>query len=146
MVNQVNEEQEAKAKIIWDDFNLESKNQEWIATIFACISPLTNYVLTATNLTNSGIAADDDWRTQVEHYNMTMTPILTSIYNKALEKNPHLTVNDFIDLHEFPRFQFHPQEMNAKIGSALPHFGMLLFFNLLFLAGAWVSFMKYDVR
>jgi ABC-type transport system involved in multi-copper enzyme maturation permease subunit len=146
MVNQINEGQEAKAKMFWDDFEQQSRKQEWIATIFACVSPLPNYVLAATNLTNSGIGTDDDWKTQVEHYNESMTPILTSIYNKALEKNPQLTVNDFIDLHEFPRFQYHPQDLTEKAAMAFPNFGMLLFFNLLFLVGAWVSFMRYDVR
>ena len=28
----------------------------------------------------------------------------------------------------------------------LPHAAALVFFNLLFLAGAWVSFLRYDVR
>ncbi len=146
MVNQINADQQAKANVILSDFEARSKFQENIATIVASVSPLADFTLAATDLTDAGIAADNRWQDQVKNYYDTMDPILMSIYNKAIEKNPKLTVNDFIDLHDLPRFQYLPEPLSSKSAAALPWLGMLAFYNLLFMAGAWIGFMRYDVR
>ncbi len=146
MVNQINDVQNAKAAALYNDFNERSKYQEKLATIFTSVSPLGNYVFIASDLAEAGIQADNYWQEQREEYFTTMNPILTSIYKDALKLNPRLTVNDFIDLRNFPRFHYQPVPLNERGEAALPHSGVLAFFNILFLAGAWASFMKYDVR
>ena len=146
MVNQVNVDQQAKVSILQKDFEERSKFQEKIATVVACISPLANYDLAATDLADAGIGADDHWKAEVKNYYNTMDPILMSIYNKAIKNNPQLTVNDFIDLHDLPRFQHQSVGSYEKITMVLPYIGMLIFYNLLFIIGAWISFLKYDVR
>ncbi|MFI5250913.1 MAG: ABC transporter permease [Bacteroidota bacterium] len=146
MVDEVNAKQKEKADAIRKEFIVKSKFQEKLAGMLASVSPLPNFVFIATDLTDTGIQDDADWKTQSEQYFTDMNPKLMAIYNKAVEKNPALTVNDFLDLREFPRFQRQPIKLSDKIDSTLPHFGVLAFFNLLFLAGAFVSFLRYDAR
>ena len=146
VVNQVNADQQAKADVITKDFESKSKHQEKIATAVASISPLADYTLAATTLTDAGIEGDNHWQDEVKQYYDAMNPILMKIYNDAIAKNPKLTVNDFIDLHGLPRFQYHPEQLSVRADTALPYIGMLIFYNLLFLIVGWVSFLRYDVR
>jgi len=146
MVNQVNETQQAKSTLLYKDFEVRSHYQEKIAATVASISPYGNYVFIVSDLTETGIQADNHWQSQRENYFTSMNPILMSIYNDAVKKNPRFSVNDFLDLRGFPRFTYQPVPLWDKVDSSLPQVGVLVFFNILFLAGAWMSFMKYDVR
>jgi len=51
-----------------------------------------------------------------------------------------------IDLRELPEFTFEPPDASVAIGASLPDLGLLLLFNIVFFAGAFVAFLKYDVR
>ncbi|MGD8377512.1 MAG: ABC transporter permease [Acidobacteriota bacterium] len=51
-----------------------------------------------------------------------------------------------IDLAELPEFVFEPQPVRKVLQGSLLDLSLLAFFNLLFFAGAFVSFLRYDVR
>jgi len=146
MVRQVNEQQQGKIKLVREQFDQRSKYQESLATLFASVSPLSNYVFAATNLADAGTQADDEWDAQKERFEGIVGPILNKKYEDEIKKNPAFSHNDFIDMRGVPRFQFQWPRMTDKLESVLPHAGILVFFNLLFVAGSWISFLRYDVR
>jgi ABC-type transport system involved in multi-copper enzyme maturation permease subunit len=146
MVREVNTSQQEKVKQVRHEFEQRSKHQEWLATVFASTSPLADYVFMAADLAEVGIQADDEWDKQQEQFNATLAPILEKKYDDEIKKNPAFSYNDFIDMRDVPRFQFQSPRMMDKLEAALPHLGVLALFNLLFLVGAWVSFLRYDVR
>jgi len=45
-----------------------------------------------------------------------------------------------------PRFEFREERLTARVLAALPMFGLLAGFGLVFFALAYVSFIRYDVR
>lgn len=51
-----------------------------------------------------------------------------------------------IDVTELPEFRYVPPGFRDVAGAALPDLGLLVFFNLVFFAGGYGAFMRYDVR
>jgi hypothetical protein len=146
MVEAVNAEQRAKADKIKQEFDTRSKHQEKLAAVFASISPLSNYVFAATDLTDAGIHREDNWQIQVAAWYAALDPYLKAKTQREMEKNPATTFNDYLDLRDRPRFQYQPPTISERIDLVLPRLGILVFFNALFFTGALVSFLKYDVR
>ena len=146
LVGEVNREQGAKADKIISVFNQRSKYQEKLATIFASVSPFSNFLFIATDVTGTGIDGENHWQKQAALYLGMFTNYVEGQYQKEKQKNPALTVNDYLELRDRPRFQYQPQPFAEKLGPTLPQFGLLVFFNLIFFVGAFVSFLKYDAR
>ncbi len=146
MVSQVNREQREKADKISETFVERSKYQERFATIFASVSPFANFVFIATDATETGIDGENRWNNQAGTYGSELKRYANAKYQKEKEKNPAFGYNDYLDFRDRARFQYQPQSVAERIESVLPQFGLLVFFNLLFLAIAFVSFVRYDVR
>ena len=51
-----------------------------------------------------------------------------------------------IDPSEIPTYAYEKEEVGDALINALPDMGILLFFNFLFIIGAFVSFNRYDAR
>lgn len=146
MIKQVNKEQGEKADKITETFVERSKYQERFATIFASVSPFANFVFIATDATETGIDGENRWNNKAGTYGNALKRYADAKYQKEKEKNPAFGYNDYLDFRDRPRFQYQPQSVAERIELVLPQFGLLVFFNLLFLAIAFVSFVRYDVR
>jgi len=132
---------------IQEDFNRESQYQEKLATMFASVSPLANYVFVATDLADAGIQADNRWQEQLAiWWGGTLTSYLNGKIDNLSRNNSAFSYVDHVDLSDHPRLQYQPEGIGEKIGRILPHAGVLILFNLIFLAGAFASFLRYDVR
>jgi len=55
-------------------------------------------------------------------------------------------MNSFIDLSDRPRFSYKEEPLKDRLAAVLPYWGVLIFFNVVFFAGAFVGFIRYDVR
>ena len=51
-----------------------------------------------------------------------------------------------IDPYELPLYNYEEASTSELINGALPDIGILIMFNLVFFAGAFIAFLKYDVR
>ena len=51
-----------------------------------------------------------------------------------------------IDPAELPAFVFNPPSLNSILRAGVFDLSLLAFFNLLFFSGAFVAFLRYDVR
>jgi hypothetical protein len=47
---------------------------------------------------------------------------------------------------ELPQFVYQPPPVQSVIESTAVDFGILVLFNLVFFAGAFAAFMRFDVR
>ncbi len=65
--------------------------------------------------------------------------IFMRIGNDGEEEKP-------IDAKELPPFVYSNPPLGETVQAALFDIGLLGFFNLIFFAGAFVRFLKYDVR
>jgi ABC-type transport system involved in multi-copper enzyme maturation permease subunit len=146
IIKQVNNEQQEKARKMSETFVERSRHQENLAMILTSISPYSNFVFIATDITETGIAGENYWGRQAGQYNSEMGKYAESRYQEELKRNPAYDFNDYLDLRERPRFQYRPSGIEDRIEAAFPQFGILLLFSVLFLAGALMSFQEYDVR
>jgi len=120
--------------------------QEELARIFASFSPFSNYVFIATDLTETGINADDHWESLSSSYEKELGSFTSKKYESEKQKNPAFTSNDYLDLRDRPRFHYKPPGIVERADLVVLPFGLLLGFVVLFLGAAVVSFLKYDVR
>jgi hypothetical protein len=51
-----------------------------------------------------------------------------------------------INPREIPEFLYQPPELSSVIREALPDMAILMIFNLIFFSGAFLSFLRYDLR
>ncbi len=146
MIVQVNKEQQQQANKIQDDFANRSSYQEKLARIFASFSPFSNYVFIATDLTETGIDADDRWGSLASAYTTEIQSFTDKKYESEKQKNPAFTSDDYLDLKDRPRFHYQPPGIVERFALVSLPFELLMGFVFLFLAAAVVSFLKYDVR
>lgn len=142
----VNREQRAKAEKIGTDFQRRSDRQENLARIFTSASPFSNFVFIATDLTETGIAADAHWERQSAEYSNALSVYADGKYRREMEKNPAYSFNDYLDLRDRPRFQYVPAGLAERLEPDLLQAGILLAFNFIFFMFAFASFQRYDVR
>jgi len=146
MMADVNREQRAKAEKINADFRERSNRQESLARAITSASPVSDFVFVATDLAETGIAAEAAWRRQLNEYDGALGQLADARYRRALEQNPAFSVNDYIDLRDRPRFREAHADLPARLAPDAPQWGILLAFNALFFMLALAGFQRYDVR
>ena len=146
LIASVNKEQQVKADKIEADFQKRSDAQEDLARVFTSASPYSNFVFIATDLTETGIAAEARWRKQAEEYKRALGSVADAKYKKEMEKNPAYSFNDYLDLRDRPRFHYEPASLAVRIGPNLVQWGILALFVLVFFTIAYTRFQRYDVR
>jgi hypothetical protein len=66
---------------------------------------------------------------------------------EAAHKNePRPPTGWLLDLRDHPRFVFQEESLKGKLDAALPYWGILVLFNVVFFSAAFAGFMRYDVR
>ena len=146
MIGEINREQNAKAGKIGEEFQMRSRFQEKLAGILTSASPFSNFVFIATDMTETGIRADDRWEKEAVEYSRSLIGYGEAKYRKAVEENPAFDSNDYLDLRARPRFQYRPAGLLERVEPDLSQWGVLIAFNLIFFAAAFFSFQRYDVR
>jgi hypothetical protein len=146
MARDVNIEQQKISGAIRESFANQSHHQEVFATVLASLSPLSNFVFAATDAADVGLQSDEEWDSQAGRYSRSLDEYADRRYNEEKQKNPTFSYDDYLDLRARPRFQFQPPPVSTRLERILIPFGVLVIFNLLFFADAYVSFLRYDVR
>lgn len=104
MLEGVQLQQREKAEKIRKDFQERSRYQESLATVFASVSPLTAFVFVATDLTETGVEAENHWKKLMSTYESSLSSYLIAKYQRERERNPALTVNEYLDVSDRARF------------------------------------------
>jgi ABC-type transport system involved in multi-copper enzyme maturation permease subunit len=141
-----NREQTAKFDKLQEVFKQRSLVQEKLAGVLTSVSPLSGIVFIATDLTETGIDAEDHWEREAGEYDRALATYADAQYKKAMERDPAFDINDYLDLRARPRFQYRPAGLLERVESDLPQWGVVIAFNLIFFVAAFVSFQRYDVR
>ena len=143
---EANRIQGEKARKIRQELNLKAEKQSRLAKNLACVSPYASFVYVATDLSGTGLRSLDYFGRVREEYNGNFRRYLNEKVKEATQKDPTFNENSFIDLSDRPRFSYREEPLKERLASVLPYWGVLLFFNVVFFAGAFVGFIRYDVR
>ena len=143
---EANRIQNEKVHQIDDQFYNRVNNQENLAKNIACISPFTNYLYVAYDLTGTGLHGQRYFQSLVNKYGQNFWDYLNKVTAEAKKNDPLFDSNTYIDISDRPRFTYIEEPLVERLSFVIIYWGFLVFFNILFFAGAYVSFLKYDVR
>ena len=128
--------------------------QERLAFGLAMVSPSATFSLAAMTIGGTGIHLQDEYKRSAQQYQNSFAEFMKektgttpgggivfriSTDNDQPKKQP-------INPLELPAYQFLQGPVSASLGSLAVDLGALVLFNLVFFVGAFVSFLKYDVR
>jgi ABC-type transport system involved in multi-copper enzyme maturation permease subunit len=144
--DEANRIQGEKAEKISNNLSVRAKIQTGIAKNIACISPYADYLYIATDLTGTGLRSLEYFSRVADQYRSQYYRYQERKVQEATRKDPTFDSNSFLDIRDRPRFTFVEEPLKERLDGVLPFWGVLLFFNVVFFAGAFVSFLRYDVR
>jgi len=118
---------------------LSLNKQMSTSKIISSLSPLAAYTYLATDLAHTGIQSEQNFRTTVNTFRRQFV-----IYvEDKLVSQQYL---DRPDVSDMPSFQYEPRSAISVASDDLVHILLLALFNVVFFMGAYLSFLKYDVR
>ena len=131
---------------LWGNLNTKAAAQTRLAKNLACISPLANFVYVARDLTGTGLRSLKYFEQVKADYRKLFWRHFFKKEREAEKNDPTFRGDSFLDLGDYPRFEFKEEALKSKLGAALPYWGILGLFNVVFFAAAFAGFMRYDVR
>ncbi len=131
---------------LWDDFHKKAAVQTKLAKNLACISPYANFIYIARDLTGTGLRSLEYFEQVKDEHGKQFWPYVNNKVQQAMKKDPKFTWASFLDLGDYPRFEFKEEALKSKLNEVLPYWGILVLFNVVFFVAAFAGFMRYDVR
>jgi hypothetical protein len=132
----------AEINKLYKQAELEAASQTRLARNFSAVSPFADYLYLATELAGTGMES--------RKYDNRLLDAFYSLYGeyrrKLSETVKNSAVNGTMDLSGRPRFDYKRQLLAERLKAVLPFGAALLIFNVLFFAGSYVAFLRYDVR
>ena len=129
--------------------------QEHIALVLSGISPSALFTLAASEAAGTSLRLEQRFLAQAKDYQKQYALFMkekTGMNTGGFAMVFRMMTDDNaekpkpININEMPQFQYAQAGILEGIGSYAGYTGMLAVFNLLFFAGAFVAFRKYDVR
>lgn len=149
-----NEKTKSLTQRLNEDRMNRQRQRERFAFLFARFSPASSFTLAATELAGTSLRLKNRFVDQAVSYQQSYAQFLKEKTGGMLPGAGmvFITVDDDdkepepINGREIPSFVYKKPALATVINSALPDFGMLLAFNIIFFAGAFVAFLRFDVR
>jgi ABC-type transport system involved in multi-copper enzyme maturation permease subunit len=144
-------QQEATSKIdennaaLERDYQAKKRSQVRLAINLSRISPASALMFSTMSLARTGLDEHERFLASIRTYK----PIFTKWANSKMMRNLDLSGTGQtakVVLDDMPQHKFEPETLSKSLARTLPDFGLMLFLIIIFFAGAYVSFLKYDVR
>ena len=110
------------------------------ALAFSRMSPTSSFSIAASELASTSLALRNAYVNSAKDYRPIFDEFLRGFDNQDED------IPGGVDPSLLPVYQFVGPSTKAAIRASLPDFGLLLMFNLVWFVGAFVAFLRYDVR
>lgn len=128
--------------------------QQQLSFWLARLSPTAAFSLASMNLAGTSLSLKEHYMDAVKSYQQTYSNFFKEKTGGMLKSGGFIMRRmggeenqpPPIDPTEIPAFEYRRPAIGASFGAAMGDLGLLTLFNLIFFAGAFVSFLKYDVR
>jgi ABC-type transport system involved in multi-copper enzyme maturation permease subunit len=126
------------------EYQAKKQSQERLAINLSRISPASALTFSTMSLARTGLDEHERFLASLRAYK----PIFSRWLNSKMMKSLNLQTGQTgkVVLDEMPQHKFEPETLSRSVARTLPDFGLMLFLIIVFFAGAYVSFLKYDVR
>ena len=143
-------QQEATSKIdennaaLERDYQGKKRAQQTLAITLSRVSPASALTFSTMSLARTGIDEHESFLASIRAYK----PIFTKWANSRMMQNINFQTGEQgkVVLDDMPQHKFEPEGLGKSLARTFPDFGLMLFLIIVFFAGAYVSFLKYDVR
>ncbi|TAK58007.1 MAG: ABC transporter permease [Bacteroidetes bacterium] len=152
-----NDERDKKMQEFSGRLNEDRENkqgsQQRLALSIARLSPSAAFSLAAASLAGTSLALKEHFRREATAYQQSYASFIKSktgivpggrmmIFRQEINGEKPKP----IDPYEMPAFSYTPYRLNNVLNDSLVNIGLLFIFNLVFFAGAYFTFLRYDVR
>ncbi len=127
------------------DYQLRKRSQEGLAVNLSRISPASALMFSTMSLARTGIDEHERFLASIRAYK----PIFTQWANARMIRNLDFTgtgQNVKVVLDDMPLHKFEAEALSKSFVRTLPDFGLMIVLILVFFVGAYISFLKADVR
>jgi ABC-type transport system involved in multi-copper enzyme maturation permease subunit len=125
------------------DYQAKMQQQQKLAVNLSRISPTSAMMFASMSLARTGVNEHDRFLSSVRTYK----PIFTKWINeKMMQGNIFGGEQIKPDLSDMPQHEFIPEGLADSFKRVLPDVILMIFLIILFFVGAYVSFLRYDVR
>jgi hypothetical protein len=148
IVDKLKEKEKNLLNEIDRDFMRKKQSQLRLASILSRFSPMSCLAYALTELSNTGLKSMNRFfQTTDEFNNRVETEIYSrGFYDEIPGHGMKLSFGGWVTFDDIPKFQL----KEISTGESLYAIGidatLLIIFNLLFFSGAYLGFLKYDVR
>jgi ABC-type transport system involved in multi-copper enzyme maturation permease subunit len=137
------------ARRLNEDRRNRERVRQRVALGISRISPASVFSLASTDLAGTSLELKQRYLDAANEYRDSYLRFLEEKtgsstrgwWSRSNEENA-----EEIDPHELPVFDMPEAPTSSHVNRALPDLGILVVFNVLFFMGAFVAFLKYDVR
>ncbi|MFC1729505.1 ABC transporter permease subunit [candidate division KSB1 bacterium] len=137
---------DAKNKEFEDEYKTQRTEQQVIAINISRISPASALQFASMSLGKTGIDEHERYLSVIKEYKRPWTEWANRKMMQNLNLADPMGVQPKPDISDMPKMDFRPESLSASFMRALPDFVVMILFIILFFTGAFVSFLKYDVR
>ena len=126
------------------DYQSKMSQQQKLAENLSRISPASALMFSSMSLARTGVNEHDRFLNSVKAYK----PIFTKWVNTKLKEDQFLQEGKQtkLDLSDMPQHEFIPEGLGDSFKRVVPDIILMIFLIILFFVGAYVSFLRYDVR
>jgi ABC-type transport system involved in multi-copper enzyme maturation permease subunit len=126
------------------DYQARKTSQVRLAINISRISPASALMFSTMSLARTGLDDHDQFLASIRSYK----PSFTRWVNARMMKGINFATGEQakVDLADMPLHKFEPESLSKSLSRTLPDFGVMIVLIIVFFAGAYVSFLKYDVR
>lgn len=126
------------------DYQAKMQGQQKLAINFSRVSPASALMFSSMSLARTGISEHERFLNSVKTYK----PIFTKWINEKIFKNANFDSAQQTkpELDDMPQHEFIPERLGDSFMRMLPDLLLMVFLIILFFVGAYVSFIRYDVR
>jgi len=126
------------------DYQLKKKAQQTLAVNLSRISPASALTFGSMTLARTGVDEYDRFLASVRAYK----PIYTKWVNSKLGQSLNFQTGEQskIKIDDMPQHSIAPESLGKSLARTLPDYVLMVVMILIFFVGAYVSFLRYDVR
>ena len=133
------------------------EQQEKLAFGISRISPTAVFTLAGTTLCGTSLNLKNHFQQQAVAYTQSFAEFMRQKTGRNMSGGPRIMIRltrpqeeteqpQPINPREIPEFLYQPPELSSSLRDALPDMAILMIFNLIFFSGAFLSFLRYDLR
>lgn len=126
------------------DYQTKMRGQQRLAVNLSRISPASALMFASMSLARTGINEHERFLNSVKTYK----PIFTKWINQKMMRSLNLEGGQQPkpELDDMPQHEFAPERFSDSFSRIMPDLVLMVFLIILFFIGAYVSFIRYDVR